>query len=230
VIQERKKSLEDKNRELAKLSQERQKETSQLERGLVNARDELLTAKRQVDDLEKEKEGLEEKIKELTGVVEDKTVDILMLSKEKKSMEEENSAKIAKMILEKDQLVDDHKKVVLNLISDGQKEKEKTFRDIAMLKKDVEERDEKCNQLRIRLVEGERVIERKTEELEQVRVGQEEIRKRNEFRSNLEKSFESLQKQFQAKVDELERVKKELGHDDNKRRRTSNEIRHTSER
>lgn len=230
MIQERKKSLEDKNRELAKLSQERQKETSQLERGLVNARDELLTAKRQVDDLEKEKEGLEEKIKELTGVVEDKTVDILMLSKEKKSMEEENSAKIAKMILEKDQLVDDHKKVVLNLISDGQKEKEKTFRDIAMLKKDVEERDEKCNQLRIRLVEGERVIERKTEELEQVRVGQEEIRKRNEFRSNLEKSFESLQKQFQAKVDELERVKKELGHDDNKRRRTSNEIRHTSER
>ena len=34
----------------------------------------------------------------------------------------------------------------------------------------------------------------------------------------------------QAKVDELERVKKELGHDDKKRRRTSNEIRHTSER
>ena len=64
----------------------------------------------------------------------------------------------------------------------------------------------------------------------QVKVGQEEIRKRNEFRSNLERSFESLQKQFQAKVDELERVKKELGHDDNKRRRTSNEIRHTSER
>ena len=74
-------------------------------------------------DLEKEKEGLEEKIKDLTGVVEEKTVDILMLSKEKKSMEEENSAKIAKLILEKDQLVDDHKKVVLNLISDGQKEK-----------------------------------------------------------------------------------------------------------
>ena len=50
------------------------------------------------------------------------------------------------------------------------------------------------------------------------------------IRSNLERSFESLQKQFQAKVDELERVKRELGHDDNKRRRTSNEIRHTSER
>ena len=60
--------------------------------------------------------------------------------------------------------------------------------------------------------------------------GQEEMRKRNEFRSNLERSFESLQKQFQAKVDELERLKRELGHDDNKRRRTSNEIRHTSER
>ena len=60
--------------------------------------------------------------------------------------------------------------------------------------------------------------------------GQEEMRKRNEYRSNLERSFESLQKQFQAKVDELERLKRELGHDDNKRRRTSNEIRHTSER
>ena len=281
--------MEDKNRELAKLSQvswiimstkilrnskqtlklprwrplilltqERQKETSHLERGLVNARDELLTARRQVtichkltgnlphqkspnnlisiliavqvDDLEKEKEGLEEKIKELTRLVEEKTVDILVLSKEKKTMEQENSGKIAELILEKEKLMEDQKKVVLKLISDGQKEKEKTIRDIAMLKKDVEERDEKCNQLRIRLVEGERTIEKKSEELELVRVGQEEIRKRNEFRSNLEKSFESLQKQFQAKVDELERLKRELGHDDNKRRRTSNEIRHTSER
>ena len=184
----------------------------------------------QVDDLEKEKEGLEEKIKELTRTVEEKKVDILMVSKEKKSMEQENSARIAELILEKDQLAEDQKKVVLKLISDGQKEKEKTNRDISMLKKDLEDRDEKCNQLRMRVVEGERMIEKKTEELELVRVGQEEIRKRNEFRSNLEKSFESLQKQFQAKVDELERVKRELGHDDNKRRRTSNEIRHTSER
>ena len=189
----------------------------------------ILTAV-QVDDLEKEKKGLEEKIKELTSTVEEKTVDMLMLSKEKKRMEQENSAKIAEMILEKDQLVEDQKKVVLRLISEGQKEKEKTNRDMAMLKKDVEERDEKCNQLRLRVVEGERMMEKKTEELELVRVGQEEIRKRNEFRSNLEKSFESLQKQFQAKVDELERVKRELGQDDNKRRRTSNEIRHTSER
>ena len=189
----------------------------------------ILTAV-QVDDLEKEKEGLEEKIKELTRTVEEKAVDILMLNKEKKTMEQENSARVAELILEKDQLVEDQKKVVLKLISDGQKEKEKTNRDIAMLKKGVEEKDEKCNQLRLRVVEGERMIEKKTEELELVRVGQEEIRKRNEFRSNLEKSFESLQKQFQAKVDELERVKRELGHDDNKRRRTSNEIRHTSER
>ena len=169
-------------------------------------------------------------IKELTRTVEENKVDILIASKEKKSMEQEKSARIAQLILEKDQLAEDQKRVVLKLISDGQKEKEKTNRDMAMLKKDLEEREEKFKELRMRVVEGERMVEKKSEELELVRVGQEEIRKRNEFRSNLERSFESLQKQFQAKVDELERLKRELGHDDNKRRRTSNEIRHTSER
>ena len=77
ATEERKRSLEDKNREFAKLSevgfrilslidhyvcdirvnqmqttkklsQERHKETSQLERGLVSARDELLSTRRQV--------------------------------------------------------------------------------------------------------------------------------------------------------------------------------------
>ena len=233
----------------------------------------------QVDDLEREKEGLEEKVKELARTVEEKTVDnlmlikekntiekvimmtvvvMLMLSKKKNIIEQEHGARIAELVVEKEQLTEEQKKVVLKLISDGQKDKEKMGREMSVLKKEMEERDEKCNQLRIRVKESERLIEKKTEELElvriiiiiviiiiviiviiiitiiiviiQVKVGQEEIRKRNEFRSNLERSFESLQKQFQAKVDELERVKKELGHDDNKRRRTSNEIRHTSER
>ena len=225
----------------------------------------------QVDDLGREKEGLEEKVKELARTVEEKTVDnlmlikekntiekviimtvvvMLMLSKKKNIMEQEHGARIAELVVEKEQLTEEQKKVVLKLISDGQKDKEKMGREMSVLKKEMEERDEKCNQLRIRVKESERLIEKKTEELElvriiiiiviiiiiiiiviiQVKVGQEEIRKRNEFRSNLERSFESLQKQFQAKVDELERVKKELGHDDNKRRRTSNEIRHTSER
>ena len=37
----------------------------------------------------------------------------------------------------------------------------------------------------------------------------EDNRKKNEFKSNLEKSFESLQKQFQMKADELERHKRQ---------------------
>ena len=40
-----------------------------------------------VDDLEREKEGLEEKVKELARTVEEKTVDNLMLSKEKNTIE-----------------------------------------------------------------------------------------------------------------------------------------------
>ena len=46
--------------------------------------------------------------------------------------------------------------------------------------------------------------------------------KKNEFKSNLERSFESLQNQFQMKVDEIERLKKRLGIDE-KRRRPSKE-------
>ena len=41
----------------------------------------------QVDDLEREKEGLEEKVKELARTVEEKTVDNLMLIKEKNTIE-----------------------------------------------------------------------------------------------------------------------------------------------
>ena len=50
----------------------------------------------------------------------------------------------------------------------------------------------------------------------------EDVKKKTEFRSNLERSFESLQNQFQMKVDEIERLKKRLGIDE-KRRRPSKE-------
>ena len=145
----------------------------------------------QVDDLEREKEGLEEKVKELARTVEEKTVDnlmlikekntiekvimmtvvvMLMLSKKKNIIEQEHGARIAELVVEKEQLTDEQKKVVLKLISDGQKDKEKMGREMSVLKKEMEERDEKCNQLRIRVKESERLIEKKTEELELVRI------------------------------------------------------------
>ena len=46
----------------------------------------------------------------------------------------------------------------------------------------------------------------------------EESRKKTEFKSNLERSFESLQNQFQMKVDEIERLRKRLGLDEQRRR------------
>merc|ERR1712241_1096938 len=50
----------------------------------------------------------------------------------------------------------------------------------------------------------------------------EDVKRKTEFKSNLERSFESLQNQFQMKVDEIERLKKRLGLDE-KRRRPSKE-------
>ena len=174
-----------------------------MERGLVSARDELLSTRRQVmwtqrdtktkeivhliikptllgqvDDLEKAKEVLEGKIKELNKLVEQKNDDIVALSKEKVAMEQETSAKIVELKVEKEKLVEEQKRVVLKFLSDGQKEKENTSRDILMLKKDLEERDEKFKELRVKLKEGEKLqegeklLEKKTEELELVRVGQ----------------------------------------------------------
>ena len=164
-----------------------------MERGLVSARDELLSTRRQVmwtqkdtntkemahliikltplgqvDDLEKAKEVLEGKIKELNKMVEQKNDDIVALSKEKVAMEQETSAKIVELKVEKEKLVEEQKRVVLKF----QKEKENTSRDILMLKKDLEERDEKFKELRLKLKEGEKLLEKKTEELELVRVGQ----------------------------------------------------------
>ena len=169
-----------------------------MERGLVSARDELLSTRRQVmwtqkdtktkadlahliikptllgqvDDLEKAKEVLEGKIKELNKLVEQKNDDIVALSKEKVAMEQENSAKIVELKVEKEKLVEEQKRVVLKFLSEGQKEKENTSRDILMLKKDLEERDEKFKELRVKLKESEKLLEKKTEELELVRVGQ----------------------------------------------------------
>ena len=164
-----------------------------MERGLVSARDELLSTRRQVmwtqkdtktkeivhliikptllwqvDDLEKAKEVLEGKIKELNKLVEQKNDDIVALSKEKVAMEQETSAKIVELKIEKEKLVEEQKRVVLKL----QKEKENTSRDILMLKKDLEERDVKFKELRVKLKESEKLLEKKTEELELVRVGQ----------------------------------------------------------
>ena len=51
----------------------------------------------------------------------------------------------------------------------------------------------------------------------------EETRKKTEFKSNIERSFESLQNQFQMKVDEIERLKRRLGIDVDKRRKPSKE-------
>ena len=50
----------------------------------------------------------------------------------------------------------------------------------------------------------------------------EDVKKKTEFKSNIERSFESLQNQFQMKVDEIERLKKRFGIDE-KKRRTSRE-------
>ena len=168
-----------------------------MERGLVSARDELLSTRRQVmwtqkdtntkemahliikptllgqvDDLEKAKELLEGKIKELNKMVEQKNDDIVALSKEKVAMEQETSAKIVELKVEKEKLVEEQKRVVLKFLSEGQKEKENTSRDILMLKKDLEERDVKFKELRVKLKDGEKLLEKKTEELELVRVGQ----------------------------------------------------------
>ena len=50
-----------------------------------------------------------------------------------------------------------------------------------------------------------------------------DTKKKNEFKSNIERSFESLQNQYQTKVDELERVKRQAGNEE-KKRRTSNKM------
>ena len=50
-----------------------------------------------------------------------------------------------------------------------------------------------------------RVKQRKMEDLRRDLAG---LKKKVEFKTNLEKSFQSLQLQFQAKVDQLEKIKR----------------------
>ena len=67
----------------------------------------------------------------------------------------------------------------------------------------------------------ENTLAMKEQEVCSLKKSVEETKKNNEFKSNIERSFESLQKQFQTKVDELERLKRHLGGNE-KKRRTSN--------
>ena len=67
----------------------------------------------------------------------------------------------------------------------------------------------------------ERNIAIKEQEVVSLKNSVDDTKKKNEFKSNIERSFESLQKQYQMKVDELERLKKQIGNDE-KKRPTSN--------
>ena len=59
----------------------------------------------------------------------------------------------------------------------------------------------------------EKAFALKEQEATSLRKSVDETKRKNEFKSNLERSFESLQKQYQMKADELERVKKYLEKD-----------------
>ena len=59
----------------------------------------------------------------------------------------------------------------------------------------------------------EKAFASKEQEATSLRKSVDETKRKNELKSNLERSFESLQKQYQMKADELERVKKYLEKD-----------------
>jgi len=222
VIQERKRSLDEKSKEVSKITQEKDKEILKLSQSLAFSKEDLLNSKKITGDFEIKQKELEESLEKLQKCVNEKEKQIKQMEKEMKLSEDEKGIVVTKIQYEKENVMaeknreikaitDGHKKEVSRLMEDCSHSK----LEAARFRDEIEHMQTKQDSLEKQLSQKENVIFNLQKSLE-------ESRKKTEFKTNLERSFESLQNQFQMKVDEIERLRKRLGLDE-KRRRPSKE-------
>ena len=224
VIQERKRSLDEKNKEVSKIYQDKQKEASKMLQALNITKDELDNANRIISEMEKKNQALEENLRDMDKSIRDKSNEIKKLQNEKKDAFDAHVCKINQM-RQHQELASIEKDKELKRINIGNQKEVSKLTDALMvahdelsaLKEDI-----------IRFKETKTKLEDdfalKEQEAITLRKSVDETKKKNEFKSNLERSFESLQKQFQMKVDELERVKKYLEKDERKKLPSCNKL------
>ena len=112
-------------------------------------------------------------------------------------------------------------KELKRMFNEHKKEVAKITENLLTSKKELGAAKEQLMSIQTIQQDYENTLAMKEQEVRSLKKSIDETKMKNEFKSNVERSFESLQKQFQTKVDELERLKRHLGSDE-KKRRTSN--------
>ena len=223
VIQERKRSLDEKSKEVSKIVQEKQKVASKLTQALNTAKEELDMAKIDMTKIDDKNKALEDQLREMIKNIQEKSKEISRLEKEKKIGDEEKITKIAKLKQDKDLNAEEKNKEITRMVNENRKEVAKITETFLSTKNELNVTKEQLNQLKTLQTDVEHKFAMKEQEVACLKKSLDDTKKKNEFKSNIERSFESLQNQYQMKVDELERVKRQVGNDE-KKRRTSDKM------
>ena len=213
VIQERKRSLDEKNKEVSKIYHDKQKEASKMLQALNISKDELQNANLIISEMENKNKALEENIKGIEKSLRDKSNEIVKLQNEKKDNYQEYVSKINQMRQEQEKVSMEKDKELKRINVGNQKEVSKLTEALMVAHDELSATKEEIIRFKEIQTKLEKACASKEQEATSLRKLVDETKRKNEFKSNLERSFESLQKQYQMKADELERVKKYLEKD-----------------
>ena len=167
--------------------------------------------------MESKNEALEEKLKEMNININGKIKEVVRLQKEKKDSQEQNTLQMSKMQQDSDFEVEEKNKAIQRMNNENRKEVTKLSETLVATINELAVTKQQLTNLQTLQLKFEKNIAIKEQEVVALKKSVDDSKKKNEFKSNIERSFESLQKQYQMKVDELERLKRRIGNDEKKR-------------
>merc|ERR1712032_903 len=223
VIQERKRSLDEKSKEVSKITQEKDKEILKLSQSLAASKENLLQSRRMTEDFEIKRSDLEQKLENLQTTSNDKEDQINRLQEEIKLARDERERFVVKVKYEKESIMTEKSREMKAMSDEFKKEMTRVKENVSLSKLELSRFQDKVEKMQAQQESLENQLLQKEDVISNLHGALEESKRKTEFKSNLERSFESLQNQFQTKVDEIERLRKRLGIDDNKNRRPSKE-------
>ena len=174
--------------------------------------------------MENKNQVLDENIRRMDKSIRDKSTEIVKLQNEKKGNYEEYVCKINQMQQNQEIVTMEKDKEIKRINIGNQKEISKLREALMVAHDELSATKEDIIRFKETQTKLEKDLATKEEESLSLRKSVDETKKKNEFKSNLERSFESLQKQFQMKADELERVKKYLEKDERRKLSICNKL------
>jgi len=132
--------------------------------------------------------------------------------------EEDKGLQVARVLNEKKSVLEEKNREIENITATLTTELMQLRENITQAKWELGNNNEKMEKMQKYQEKLNKQLLIKDTEIFNLKEALEDVKRKTEFKSNLERSFEFLQNQFQMKVDEIERLKKRLGIDEKNRR------------